>query len=123
MALRGDRHRIGFTARNRRFQPPRDGPAAAFLHLLTEKHDLVDTEFLVDPAGYLTALSHRGLSGRINYQSETAAKMVSHRYHANQPLPLVLAGQSIQRKMMATQIQTPLQPLTAKSSAPRTNAS
>ncbi|MFC6766833.1 IS6 family transposase [Natrinema soli] len=34
-------------------------PAAAFLHGLTEKHDLSEVEFLVDGAGYLTALSIR----------------------------------------------------------------
>ncbi len=42
-------------------------PAAAFLHRLTEKHDLDDTVFLVDGYGYLTALSRLGLSGQIEY--------------------------------------------------------
>ncbi|MFP9062629.1 IS6 family transposase [Natrialbaceae archaeon A-chndr2] len=42
-------------------------PAAAFLHRLTEKHDLSDTEFLVDGYGYLTALSRLGLGGHLNY--------------------------------------------------------
>jgi putative transposase len=42
-------------------------PAAAFLHRLTEKHDLSDTVFLVDGYGYLTALSQLGLSGQLNY--------------------------------------------------------
>ena len=42
-------------------------PAAAFLHGLTEKHDCADTEFLVDGAGYLTALSRLGLSGQLEY--------------------------------------------------------
>lgn len=37
-------------------------PAAAFLHRLTEKHDVADAEFLVDAAGYLTALAYRELS-------------------------------------------------------------
>lgn len=32
-------------------------PAAAFLHRLTEKHDLSDTELLVVGYGYLTTLS------------------------------------------------------------------
>jgi putative transposase len=40
-------------------------PAAAFLHRLTEKHDVSDAEFLVDAAGYLTALARRELSGQI----------------------------------------------------------
>ncbi len=42
-------------------------PAAAFLHRLTEKHDLSDAMFLVDGYGYLTALSRLGLSGQLNY--------------------------------------------------------
>ncbi|RKD86217.1 IS6 family transposase [Halopiger aswanensis] len=42
-------------------------PAAAFLHGLTEKHDLSEAEFLVDGAGYLTALSRLGLSGHLDY--------------------------------------------------------
>lgn len=42
-------------------------PAAAFLHRLTEKHDLGETEFLVDAGGYLTALSRHDLSGHLNY--------------------------------------------------------
>jgi hypothetical protein len=32
-------------------------PAAAFLHRLTEKHNIADIEFLVDAGGYLTALA------------------------------------------------------------------
>jgi len=43
-------------------------PAAAFLHRLTEKHDIADTEFLVDAAGYLTALARRELSGQLDYR-------------------------------------------------------
>jgi transposase-like protein len=42
-------------------------PAAAFLHRLTEKHDVDDTEFLVDSGGYLTALFRHELSGQLNY--------------------------------------------------------
>jgi len=42
-------------------------PAAAFLHRLSEKHDVAETEFLVDGAGYLTALARRELSGHLNY--------------------------------------------------------
>ena len=42
-------------------------PAAASLHRLTEKHDLSDTEFLVDAGGYLTALFRHDLSGQLNY--------------------------------------------------------
>jgi transposase-like protein len=43
-------------------------PAAAFLHRLEEKHDVVDAEFLVDAAGYLTALFRRELSGQLEYR-------------------------------------------------------
>jgi putative transposase len=42
-------------------------PAAAFLHRLTEKHDLEETTFLVDGYGYSTALARLGLSGRRDY--------------------------------------------------------
>jgi transposase-like protein len=42
-------------------------PAAAFLHRLTEKHDVSETEFLVDAGGYLTALFRHELSGQLNY--------------------------------------------------------
>jgi transposase-like protein len=31
----------------------RTGPASAFLHLLSKKYDVVDTEFLVETGGYL----------------------------------------------------------------------
>jgi transposase-like protein len=43
-------------------------PAAAFLHRLTEKHDLSETEFLVDAMGYLTALFRLDLSGHLDYR-------------------------------------------------------
>ena len=43
-------------------------PAAAFLHRLTEKHDVVDAEFLVNGGGYLTALFRHELSGQLNYR-------------------------------------------------------
>ncbi len=42
-------------------------PAAAFLHRLTEKHNVSETEFLVDAGGYLTALACHELSGQLNY--------------------------------------------------------
>jgi len=43
-------------------------PAAAFLHRLTEKHDVTDAEFLVDAGGYLTALFRHDLSGQLDYK-------------------------------------------------------
>ncbi|GAB7017741.1 hypothetical protein JCM18750_06020 [Halostagnicola bangensis] len=42
-------------------------PAATFLHRLTEKHEIDETEFLVDAGGYLTALDRHELSGQLNY--------------------------------------------------------
>jgi len=42
-------------------------PAAAFLHRLTEKHDVSDTGFLVDSGSYLTALFRHDLCGQRNY--------------------------------------------------------
>jgi len=50
------------------FSRRRTDPAAAFLHRLAEKHDVADTEFLVDAGGYLTALSRHDLSGRLDYR-------------------------------------------------------
>jgi transposase-like protein len=47
-------------------------PAAAFLHRLTENHNVSDTEFLVDAAGYLTALARRELSGQLNYSERNS---------------------------------------------------
>jgi len=42
-------------------------PAAAFLHGLSEKHDLSEAVFLVDDFSYQTALARLGLSGRRDY--------------------------------------------------------
>nr|WP_303299599.1 IS6 family transposase [Haloferax alexandrinus] len=42
-------------------------PGAAFLHRLSEKHDLSDAVFLVDGYGYQTAISRLGLSGWLDY--------------------------------------------------------
>ncbi len=42
-------------------------PATAFLHRLTEDHDLDETAFLVDADGYLTALARYELSGQLDY--------------------------------------------------------
>jgi len=42
-------------------------PATEFLEHLIEKHDLSDTEFLVDGYGYLTILFRVGLSDHLDY--------------------------------------------------------
>jgi len=42
-------------------------PATAFLHRLTERHNVSETEFLVDAGGYLTALARHELSGQLDY--------------------------------------------------------
>ncbi len=44
---------------------------AVFLHRFAEKHDLAEAEFLVDGAGYLTALSRVGLSDHPDYVDRT----------------------------------------------------
>ena len=41
---------------------------AAFLHRLTEKHEVSNAEFLVDGSGYLTALFRHELNGHLNYR-------------------------------------------------------
>jgi transposase-like protein len=43
-------------------------PAAAFLHRVTQKHDVSDAEFLVDAGGYPTALFRHDLSGQLDYE-------------------------------------------------------
>lgn len=69
------------------------GPAAAFLHRLTENHDISDTEFLVDVAGYLIALFRRGSSGHLDYSSrnhieerfQTGSTRFVHHYNFDHP--------------------------------------
>ncbi len=84
-------------------------PAAAFLYRLTENHDVSDTEFFVDSAGYLTALFRHDLSGQFNDPERNhIEKWVSDGINANRPLSFVLTGQSGQCSLLVTTIQTPL---------------
>ncbi|MCD2199428.1 IS6 family transposase [Halobacterium sp. KA-4] len=53
-------------------------PAATFLQKLQGKHDLSETEFLVDQFGYRTAISRLGLSGRVNYTDRTRIEKWFH---------------------------------------------
>ncbi len=53
-------------------------PAAAFLHGLTEKHDVENAVFLFDGHGYLTALSRLGLGGRPDYSTRTLLEKWVH---------------------------------------------
>jgi len=48
--------------------------AAAFLHRPTEKHDIADTEFLVDAPGCLTALARGGRAVSSTILTETTTK-------------------------------------------------
>jgi transposase-like protein len=48
--------------------------SAALLHRLTEKHNVSETEFLVDAGGYLTALARQKLSGHLNYPDRNHIK-------------------------------------------------
>jgi len=43
-------------------------PTAAFLHRPTEKHNVADTEFLVDGGGYLPVVARHELSSQLNYR-------------------------------------------------------
>ena len=61
----------------------------AFLHRLTEKHDVSDTEFLTDAGGYLTALACLDLRGGLNYSERNSIEkrfqtvtMRSDRFHS-----------------------------------------
>jgi putative transposase len=49
-------------------------PTAAFLHRLTEKHDVSDIEFLTDAGGYLTALARLDLHGVLNYSDRNSTE-------------------------------------------------
>jgi putative transposase len=52
-------------------------PAAAFLHGISEKHDLSEAVFLVDGFSYQTALARLGLNGRRNY---TDRNLIENRF-------------------------------------------
>ncbi len=56
-------------------------PAAAFLHRLTEQHDLSNAEFFVDQFGYRTALSRLGLSGQVDYTDRNLIKTWFHTFN------------------------------------------
>lgn len=65
-------------------------PPAAFLHRLTEQHDLSEAVLLVDGYGYLTGLSRLDLSGRLEYSLRYhiekwlhALKMKTDRFHSS----------------------------------------
>ena len=65
-------------------------PAAAFLHGVAEKHDVLEAVFLVDGFGYSTALLRLGLSGRLDYTTRNliekwfhAFKMGTDRFHTS----------------------------------------
>ena len=67
LVVRGDRSRINVFLDVELFGRHGTDPAAAFIHRLTETHDVSETEFLVDGFGYTTALSRLGLSGHRDY--------------------------------------------------------
>jgi hypothetical protein len=69
--------------------------------------------FLFDAGGYLTALSRQDLSGRLEYPIGTHNNR-SGLCRANRPLPQVLEGQSIQREIIVTALQMPIQPRTTE---------
>jgi hypothetical protein len=99
-------------------------PAAAFLHRLQEKHELDDTEFLVDAGGYLTA-PHLTKIERPAQASrpEPRRKMVPDYPPVDRPLSLLPAGQSSQCSPLAATVQTPPQPQSAESGPRWTNSS
>jgi hypothetical protein len=68
MALRRYRHSIRLPFEIDVFSRRMTDHVAAFLPRLTEKHDVAETDFLIDPAGYLTAPAHRELSGQLEYR-------------------------------------------------------
>ena len=86
-------------------------PAAAFLHRLTEEHEVDNTEFLVDGMGYLTALARHNLSGHLDYNDRNyiekgfqTVTMRIDRFHFH------LDGKFSQRTPLAEPVQIPSQP-------------
>ena len=69
-------------------------PAAAFLHRLTEKHDVANAVFLVDGYGYLTALSRLDLSGRLDYTTRTHIEKWFHTLKC-EPTASIRAGWAV----------------------------
>jgi putative transposase len=49
-------------------------PAEAFLHRFTEKHDIADSEFLVDAGGSLIALGRHDLNGHLDCHDRNQIK-------------------------------------------------
>lgn len=85
----GGRPRHDVSAGHRGIQPHGTDPAAAFLHRLTEKHNLDQATSLVDGYGYSTALARLGLSGRRGYTDRNhierwfqTLKVRTDRFHA-----------------------------------------
>ena len=95
----------------------------AFLHRLTEKHEVSDTEFLVDGSGYLTALARHELSGHLNYSTRNHIEkwfqtvvMRIDRFHS------FWRGSPASAERWLRRFRTPLQPRSTESSARWTNA-
>jgi transposase-like protein len=58
--------------------PP--GPATVFLHRLTEKYEVSETDFLVDFGGYRTVLFESGSSGRVDYRDRNHIEKWIHTF-------------------------------------------
>jgi transposase-like protein len=98
-------------------------PTAAFLHRLTEIHELDDAEFLADGMGYLTAFARHNLSGHLDYNNRNyiekwpqTVTMRIGRFH------LMWMGSSASSSALAEPVQISLQPTAIQSSSRRTNS-
>lgn len=122
MVVRRYRHGVKALVGDRRARSLQEtNPAAAFLHRLGEKYDVSDTEFLVDAAGYLTALAQRELSGQLDYSERNHIEKCFHT--TTMRIDRFQWGQSGEQTPVATAVQTPLQPRSSEPSARWTNTS
>jgi transposase-like protein len=83
----------------------------AFLHRLTEKHDVSDTEFFTDAGGYLATLARLDLRGELNYSERNLVGKWFHtvtmrigRFHS------FWRRESSQHSALAATVQASLQP-------------
>lgn len=94
--------------------------AAAFLSELKDRHDLSETEFLVDGYGYLTALARCNLRGDLEYADRNkiekwfqTLKMRVERFH-NTWLAVLVYYYNFQRPNQALNNRTPVEEVTNK---------
>jgi len=72
---------------------------------VTEKHELTETEFLVDTGGHLTAPTRHEFSGDSTIELGTTSKVVPDCHNTNRSLPHLLAGQLSEHQTVGTRFR------------------